>query len=175
MTPLRSRETRLIVGLQRLPVARALVPVGRALSLFGEHAAGWILLGVVGAVVDSSRWEAWLGGVVAVVLAHGLSIAVKRVIRRPRPGNDPSVAVYASAPSKLSFPSSHASSTMAAAVVYSALLPALWPVAVLVVVAMGASRVILGMHFPTDVLAGFALGLVVGIPAALLLLPLAAG
>ncbi|RFA16261.1 hypothetical protein B7R21_02460 [Subtercola boreus] len=175
MTSLRSRETLFIVGVQRLPAARALVPLGRALSLIGEHAAGWILLGLVGAVVDSARWQAWVGGVVAVVLAHGLSIAVKRVVRRPRPGSDASVTVYASAPSKLSFPSSHAASTMAAAVVYTALVPVLWPVALVLVVLMGASRVLLGMHFVTDVLAGFALGLLVGVPAALVITSLPVG
>ncbi|RFA07954.1 hypothetical protein B7R54_01035 [Subtercola boreus] len=186
MTSLRASETRLIVTVQQWPVSRAAVPVARLMSLFGEHAAGWILLGLVGAVLDEPRRFAWLAGVLAVVVAHGVSIVVKRLVRRLRPGivvragsrgdsvggyassDAGPVKVYATAPSKLSFPSSHASSTMAAVIVYTALLPLLWPVALLVVVAMGFSRVILGMHFVTDVLAGFGIGILVGVPTALL-------
>ncbi|RFA22549.1 phosphatase PAP2 family protein [Subtercola boreus] len=189
MTTLRAREIDVIVRVQGTTFARAAVPVGKALSLFGEHAAGWIVLGLIGAVLDLQRVMPWLVSVGAVIVAHGLSVVIKRFVRRPRPGSaapsgadgagpggrayrpDSSgpVIVYAKAPSKLSFPSSHASSTMAAAIVYTALVPALWPVAVLVVLAMGYSRIILGMHFVTDVLAGFAIGLIVGLPTVLLL------
>lgn len=170
MSTLRSRESALIVGVQRAPLTRPLLPVARGLSFFGEHAAGWLLLGVVGALVDPSRFWAWALCDVAIVLAHGLSIVVKRIVRRPRPLGE-GVEVRGTAPSKLSFPSSHASSTTAAAIVFAVMLPALWPLAVLVVVAMLLSRLALGMHFPTDVLAGAALGTLSAL-AVLPLLPL---
>ncbi|MEF2977470.1 phosphatase PAP2 family protein [Subtercola sp. YIM 133946] len=168
---LRATETSFIVAVQRTRLAAALVPAGRALSFFGEHAAGWILLGLLGAGIDWPHAGAWLLSVLAVVVAHGLSIVIKRVVRRPRPGaGAPSaVRVFATAPSKLSFPSSHASSTMAACIVYTAFVPQLWWLAVIVALAMGASRVLLGMHFVTDVLAGYLIGLVVGVPTILLL------
>ncbi|UFS57884.1 phosphatase PAP2 family protein [Subtercola endophyticus] len=209
MTTLRASETSFIVAVQGTRVARTLVPAGKALSFFGEHAAGWILLGLLGAGIDWSHAGAWLLSVLAVIVAHGLSVVIKRVVRRPRPGATvgadgkfdagkggypvtaggrvdargsaetgeqrasgavaSAVKVYASAPSKLSFPSSHASSTMAACIVYTAFFPWLWPVAVVVALAMGFSRVILGMHFVTDVLAGYAIGLIVGVPTILLL------
>ncbi len=87
-----------------------------------------------------------------VVAAHGTSIAVKRVVRRPRP-HDPRVAVHVGTPSRLSFPSSHATSTTAAAVLFGGLLGR--PGAVLPTVpAMALSRLVLGVHYPTDVLAG---------------------
>ncbi|CAN5126047.1 phosphatase PAP2 family protein [soil metagenome] len=168
MSTLRARETVVIKRVQQSRLGTALIPTAKILSLFGEHAAGWILLGILGAAVDSSHWALWLWSVLAVIVAHGASIVIKRVIRRPRP-NDGSVVVHATAPSKLSFPSSHASSTMAAALVYTAFFPALWPVAVIVVLAMGTSRLLLGMHFPTDILAGYGVGLIVGIPTILLL------
>ncbi|RSM67279.1 phosphatase PAP2 family protein [Amycolatopsis sp. WAC 01376] len=135
------------------------VKAARGLSHFGEHSAGWFALGLVGAAVDKKRRKDWLVAAAVVVGAHAASIAVKRVVRRPRPDH-PSVEVLVSTPSKLSFPSSHATSTTAAAVLYSGLtgrnlVPALVP-------PMLASRLVLGVHYPTDVLAGAALGGVVG-------------
>lgn len=169
MPTLRSRESAVIAAVQRAPLTRPLLPIARGLSLVGEHAAGWLLLGVVAAFLDSSRFWAWALCDVAIVVAHGLSIVLKRVVRRPRPQGE-GVQVLGTAPSKLSFPSSHASSTTAAAIVFTVMLPGLWPLAVLVVVAMLFSRLALGMHFPTDVLAGALLGALAAL-AALPLLP----
>ena len=100
-----------------------------------------------------------LCGIAILPRAHGASIAVKRVVRRQRP-IDESVDVLVKTPSSLSFPSSHATSTTAAAVVYSGLTGRnLVPV---VVPPMLVSRLVLGVHYPTDVVAGSVLGAVVG-------------
>ncbi|NIH83075.1 phosphatase PAP2 family protein [Amycolatopsis viridis] len=145
-----------VQGVLKRPVT---VKAARGLSHFGEHAIGWFAAGLIGAAVDRKRRKDWLLAAAGVVGAHGASIAVKRVVRRPRP-EDPSVEVLVGTPSRLSFPSSHATSTTAAAVLYSGLtgrnlVPALVP-------PMLASRLVLGVHYPTDVLAGAALGGVVG-------------
>jgi membrane-associated phospholipid phosphatase len=133
------REIAVLAKVQKAIGRPSTVKAARGLSHFGEHSAGWFAVGLVGAAVDK--------------------IAVKRVVRRPRP-EDPSVRVLVDTPSKLSFPSSHATSTTAAAVLYSGLtgrnlVPALVP-------PMLASRLVLGVHYPTDVLAGAALGGLVG-------------
>ena len=120
----------------------AVIKAARGMSHFGEHALGWIAVAGVGAVLDKPRRRQWAGVAVGAVGAHAASIVIKRVVRRPRP-NDPSVQVNVSTPSKLSFPSSHATSTTAAAVLVPPML---------------LSRLVLGVHYPTDVLAGSALG-----------------
>lgn len=157
--PARSVEVRALARIQRGIGRRPVVRAARGLSHFGEHAIGWVAVGVVGAAVDRDRRRDWLTGVAGVVAAHGASIAVKRVVRRPRP-TDESVEVLVKTPSRLSFPSSHATSTTAAAVVYSGLtgrnlVPAL-------VAPMLVSRLVLGVHYPSDVLAGATLGAVIG-------------
>ncbi|SFT03850.1 phosphatase PAP2 family protein [Saccharopolyspora flava] len=133
----------------------AVVKTAHAMSLFGEHAAGWLAIGAVGALADRKRRGEWVTAAAGVAAAHAASIAVKRVVRRPRP-KDPEIQVLVGTPSQLSFPSSHATSTTAAAVLYGGLTgkkltPALVP-------PMMVSRLVLGVHYPSDVVAGSVLG-----------------
>lgn len=135
----------------------AVVKAARGMSHFGEHALGWVAVAGVGAALDKPRRRRWAGVAVGAVGAHAASIVIKRVVRRPRP-NDPSVQVNVSTPSKLSFPSSHATSTTAAAVLLGRLTGL--PLPAVLVPPMLLSRLVLGVHYPTDVLAGSALGAV---------------
>jgi hypothetical protein len=151
-------EVALLAAVQGAVAAPPVVRVARGMSHFGEHAAGWLAIGLVGAAVhrkDPGRRREWLGSAAAVALAHGASIGVKRVVRRPRP-DDPSVRVLVGTPSRLSFPSSHATSTTAAAVLYGGLLRT--PIGLVTVPLMALSRLVLGVHYPSDVAAGSALG-----------------
>jgi membrane-associated phospholipid phosphatase len=133
------------------------VKAARGLSHFGEHALGWVAVAGVGAALDKPRRRRWAGVAVGALGAHAASIVIKRVVRRPRP-NDPSVQVNVSTPSKLSFPSSHATSTTAAAVLLGRLTGL--PLPAVLIPPMLLSRLVLGVHYPTDVLAGSALGAV---------------
>lgn len=131
------------------------ISAARGLSHFGEHALGWMAVSGLGAALDRKRRKEWLGVGVGAVGAHAASIVIKRVVRRPRP-DSPAVQVNVSTPSKLSFPSSHATSTTAAAILLGRLTGL--PVPLAVVPPMLISRLVLGVHYPTDVLAGAALG-----------------
>jgi hypothetical protein len=153
------REVAALRGVQSALGNRQAIGVARAMSVFGEHSAGWFALGLVGAAVDRKRRRQWLVAASTVVGAHLASIAVKRVVRRPRP-DDPDVRVLVGTPSRLSFPSSHAASTTAAAVLYGGLTGR--PAAASVVPPMLVSRMLLGVHYPSDVLAGSALGGLIG-------------
>ncbi len=129
------------------------------LSHAGEHALCWIGFGLAGAALDAGRRRSWLRAAGAVAGAHALSVVLKRLARRPRP-SDPRILVRLDAPSPWGFPSSHAASTAAAGVAYSRLLGHRFPL--VPVPLMMASRVIVGLHYPSDVLAGAVLGGVVG-------------
>ncbi|WP_405133985.1 phosphatase PAP2 family protein [Nocardia sp. NBC_01388] len=133
----------------------AVVKVARGMSHFGDHSLGWVGIAAVGALVDKPRRREWAGVAVGAFGAHAASVVIKRIVRRPRP-NDPSVQVNVSTPGKLSFPSSHATSTTAAAVLLGRLTGL--PLPAVLVPPMLLSRVVLGVHYPSDVLAGSALG-----------------
>jgi membrane-associated phospholipid phosphatase len=133
----------------------------RAFSKTGEHAALWLAVGAAGYALDAPRRERWRRGLAATAGAYLLNTALKLVVRRRRPelrGLPPLIGT----PTQLSFPSAHASSSFAAARAYAPLLgrarPAVYPLAT----AMAASRVYLGVHYPSDILAGALLGTLVG-------------
>ncbi len=137
----------------------------RGLSHFGEHSLGWLAIAGAGAAVaqvrgDRAARRRWIEAGVGAFGAHAASVIIKRVVRRPRP-HHPDIEIGVSTPSKLSFPSSHATSTTAAAILIgraAGLPPAAVPA--VLVPPMLLSRLVLGVHYPTDVLAGAGIGAV---------------
>ena len=128
-----------------------------AYSTTGEHAACWLALGAAGAALsrDAGRRKAWLRGVRVVAAAYGLNQAIKFTVRRPRPELR-ELPPLTPTVSRLSFPSAHATTSFAGALAYSRVIPA----APLYLAAMvfAVSRPYLGVHYPSDVLAGAVLG-----------------
>jgi undecaprenyl-diphosphatase len=133
-------------------------------ALGGTAVLALMVLAVAGFLAMTRRSHAAVTVLVSVVGGVIVSQAAKLAFARPRPELVPHGAEIYTA----SFPSGHA---MMAAVVYltlGALLTRtqsgrrvkayILTVAVILTLLVGASRVYLGVHWPTDVLAGWALG-----------------
>jgi undecaprenyl-diphosphatase len=149
---LHDMDHRIVSALRACGTDPRVAGAARALSWAGEHAALWLAAGLAGAAVDGGRRGAWLRGTALTAGAHLVSMGVKRVVRRPRPAH---VEPLVRTAGRHSFPSSHATSAAAAAVAFGALgARAVPPLAAAVCV----SRLVVGVHYPSDVAAGAALG-----------------
>ena len=133
-----------------------------------------VVMGVVLLLLHRRRFQAGvLAG--AVLIGQGLAQVTKEVVSRSRPDLVPHLdLVYSS-----SFPSGHSALSPIVYFTLAGILAAgeysrsakkvLLAAAAVLVVAIGASRVYLGVHWPSDVLAGWALGSLVAVLATLVL------
>lgn len=147
----------------------------RAVTAVGSPATVDVVAAVAAVVLAlTRRWSPALAVVVARLAELGIESAVKVVLDRPRPAFTPQLAVASGA----SFPSGHAAGSAAVYVVLLLLavpwLDRRWRVvlavapAALLVLAIASTRLLLGVHYPSDVVAGLGLGVACAAGAVLL-------
>jgi membrane-associated phospholipid phosphatase len=160
---LRLLESRSLVRIQSSLLTPRVMNFCRALGFFGEHAQGWFFLGFVCLLFDLRNSALWLTALFLIAISQSSSMVLKRMFRRRRP-DDSRLLISGKIFGKNSFPSSHAASSATAAVVFLALLPVGLglPIAFLATL-VSFSRLVVGVHFPSDILMGALLGL--GVPA----------
>jgi len=142
-------------------------------SELGDFSLVWFMLGAARGLRSERDWHAavrvGVGLAVESALVNGV---IKSVFRRRRPPTDGFVHVLPlRRPRTSSFPSGHATSAFSAAALLSE-DDALWPLYYVIAMVVAASRVYVKMHHASDVLAGAALGALMG-RAARLAFPLA--
>ena len=136
--------TRVMTGISMLGgqilVLEFMVAIAAFLALRWRRAAAWLAIAVAGAIF--------------------LEFTLKQVFQRPRPP-----AFFGIAPHDYSFPSGHALVSFCFYGVLAGLLAdrtesllgeiLIWVTGACAIIAIGLSRIYLGMHYPTDVIAGF--------------------
>jgi len=144
-------------------------PVMRGLTVAGAAGLVWIVIGL--AVAFRQRRPLVLVALVGMIIVTSrIDAILKDAIGRARPFvGDPSVHPSIALPHDPSMPSGHAMNAFAGAVLLGSIVPRArwWLLALACAIAL--SRVYLGVHFASDVLAGAALGAAIGAAAAWLL------
>jgi undecaprenyl-diphosphatase len=127
----------------------------------------WVALAVPVSLLARRNPFFGLGLTAACVWSADLiSLGIKAATGRPRPFAElPGIDTLIGATVGQSLPSGHAATSFAGAVILTYLLPRGAPVFFLLAVAISFSRIYVGVHYPSDVLAGAALGTVVSLTA----------
>jgi len=113
---------------------------------------------------DSSEWTSSLILAVAMVSAMALTDILKAAFNLPRPSQVPSLGITprGEIPTNPGFPSGHTTNAFTVATVIWSRYP-VWRIPfVLLASATGVSMIILGLHFPSDVIGGVFLGIFCG-------------
>jgi undecaprenyl-diphosphatase len=155
------RELRDLVVDHRLGV---LDPLFEALSYAGSFGFIWLAIAVAISGFSWSRPWLWTRVGVAILVSESISGVLKEWSRRDRPPvADPDPTPLVDLPVTFSFPSGHATVSFACATTLALAVPRLsWPLFALATL-ISLSRVYVGVHYPFDVLAGAALGVVIAI------------
>jgi undecaprenyl-diphosphatase len=121
----------------------------------------WSFFGVLVLLFGGkARFAALASAGSAAVIGIAVFLSVKRVSGRKRPCEiQPHCWAKLLPPDRFSFPSGHTITAFAVAGTLALFYPALLPVLLFCAVSIALSRVLLGMHFMSDVLAGTGIGL----------------
>ena len=158
---MRALDSRILHTMRTSGHTPGLEKAARALGKAGDNGAVWFLLGVALALIDESNREAWLICALLGPVAIGLNYVVKLGVRRPRPVLE-GLPPLGGAPSSLSCPSAHATSSFAVATAMTRVEPVA-ALAFLLALALALGRPYLGMHYPSDVLLGAIIGVALGL------------
>jgi undecaprenyl-diphosphatase len=124
----------------------------------------WYALGIALALFGGpERFHALLAATLAVAAGIALFLELKRVFKRKRPCEmEPHCWAELLPPDQFSFPSGHTITAFAVTAALAGFYPEMLPGLLFCAVSIAASRVVLGMHFLSDVLAGAVLGVTLG-------------
>jgi membrane-associated phospholipid phosphatase len=139
------------------------------LSRAANHGVLWIAIATgLGATKNRRARRAALRGLAGLAIASATAnVLAKGLTGRKRPGYETPVHIpvlrrIVPVPTTSSFPSGHSASAAAFATGVALEMPRLAVPVAAVAAAVGGSRVVTGVHYPSDVLAGFAIGIAAG-------------
>ncbi|MCP4597369.1 phosphatase PAP2 family protein [Neptuniibacter sp.] len=142
-----------------LPRAPELAKVSRQVSRLGDGGL-YLVLGMSLAVFELQNGMLFfMAGLLAYSIELPLYLLLKNTIKRDRPCDALPFEAYIVPSDKFSFPSGHSAAAFVFATLIAHFYPGFTEFAYSLAVLVGVSRVLLGVHYPTDIVAGAALGM----------------
>lgn len=164
MNTLNLFEANIILWIQENLRVGFLTPVMQGITTLGDGGVFWIILSVLLLLFKKTRK-------VGICCALGLifdllvvNIAVKPLVARVRPYEViKEITILTHQPGDHSFPSGHSAGSFACAWAFFRAYKKKWGVPALVLASLIAiSRLYVGVHYPTDVIGGIVIGIIVG-------------
>ena len=135
-------------------------PLERAVLVFtelGQHGGLWFALAAAGAAVDPKRRPRFTRAAAAIGAAYGVNQLIKLAVGRRRPVLD-DLPPLVKTGTQISYPSAHATTSFAGAHSLAGAVPAAAVPLYATAALMALSRPYVGVHYPSDIVAGAALG-----------------
>jgi undecaprenyl-diphosphatase len=159
VSPILSFDTKGFLWVMGVTDSALMKQSARLVSRLGDGYL-YVLIGAAVYLLEPVYGEQFLfAGIVAYAIELPLYLLLKNLIRRPRPQVSRLGLRPRHKPSdEFSFPSGHSAAAFLFAILLSAFYPwVMFPVFILAGL-IGLSRVLLGVHYPSDIAAGILLG-----------------
>ena len=142
-------------------------PIVVFITSLGDEGMIWIVATLLLLIPKKTRKIGVMSGLALLGSLLINNTLIKNLVARPRPYTRlEDLTILIPKPGKYSFPSGHTASSFASGVVFFRQLPKKWGVPALVLAfLMGLSRLYVGVHYPTDVLAGMIVGALLAVGA----------
>lgn len=152
----------ILMFLQEAVRNAVLDPIMKLITTLGNAGILWIILTILLLIPEKTRKIGWMSACALLFSLLINNILLKNLVARVRPYNAIEVLIpIIKKPSEFSFPSGHTGSSFASACVLYRKLPKKYGVPILILaILISFSRLYVGVHYPTDVLAGAATGII---------------
>lgn len=164
MNPKRQKlDFRILYWVQQCKRSQGWTRFWKFFTFLGDGGLFWVASTAIFIMMTPTRAIGLAALKSLVISSLVTNLILKPIFRRDRPFEAfPILEPLVRRPRDRSFPSGHTSASFAVAVVYMAYLPLPLGLAFMAVAALiGMSRIYLGVHFPSDVAAGAAVGVIV--------------
>jgi undecaprenyl-diphosphatase len=163
-------ELRLTLAMNRLGVHKPVLLLFRVASRLGDGVFWYALMASLAAFAGNDGRLAALQMAATGLFVAGLYRLLKGAIRRPRPFRQHAAVIARVCPlDEFSFPSGHTLHAVTFTLIAISHFPQLAWLLVPFTLLVAGSRVVLGVHYPSDVLAAIGMGLIIGIASMMLL------
>lgn len=156
-------DLRILHWIESVMDSPILIEMFRFVTYLGNGGILWICFAGV-LMLKKKRKEAFFLILTLVVTSLFVNVGLKHLVMRPRPFvSDPTLIPRITPPSSFSFPSGHSATSMCCALFHlKSERNRLGMIAFLLGILICLSRLVLLVHYPTDVLAGALIGMAIG-------------